>query len=145
MGVANRDLDSSEKNYVLQYVKNTDTTNGLTLSAALVPSPGQLRQTIVGAIGVSGTPAVQVLICRWTSAGVTFIGPGASIVVSGAFNVSGSVFGETYAPSATLAALQANDLLMLRHLGGTGAADKELFVEFVIQATQDIKSSGSIT
>lgn len=144
MGVANRDLDSSEKNYVIDFAKNSASTNGLTLAVGLVKSPGQLRQVVVGCLGISGVPAVNVLINRWTSAGVTVISPGASIVISGEFGVSGSVFGETYAANSSLATLQVNDLLTLRHVGGTGAADNQLFAQFVIAATQDIKQSQDI-
>lgn len=145
MGVANRDLDSSEQLYVLDYAKNTATVNGTTLCVGVVKSPGQLLQTVVGCIGVSGTPAMSVLINRWTSAGGTCFAVGASIVISGALGVSGSVFGETYAANSSLAALQVNDMISIRHVGGTGAGTDQLFAQFVIKATQDIKKTQDIS
>lgn len=144
MAIVNRDLDSSEQLYTVQHTANADVLVSVTLAAGIVKAPGQLLQVVVGGLGVSGTPHYTPQIHRWTSAGVTVIAPGGAVTLAAAFGLSGGLVGATFASSSSLAALQAGDVLVLA-TGGANSAVKQLFAEFVIKATQDIKKSHSIS
>ncbi len=139
MAIVNRDLDSSEQNYV-ENVNLAAVATGVTVAAVLVKAPGQLIATRITGTGLSGTPVYNVLISRWTSAGVTTINPGSALTLASAFGVSGGAIGASYAINSSLAAVQAGDLLSLVSSGANTAA-AQLIGSFVIKATQDIKSS----
>lgn len=143
MGIANRDLDASEQLYTLDYVNNALVAVSATLYVGLVKSPGQLLEHKISANGLSGTPAYNVEIHRWTSAGLTVIAPGSAITVAGAFGLSGGAQGATYAANSSLAALLAGDLLCLKSSGANTAA-LQVVASFVIKATQDFKKSFDI-
>lgn len=143
MGVANRDLDSSEQNYTVEFKEGAVAT-GATVLCGPVKSPGQLRQLVLSGLGLSGAPTYNVEIWRWTSAGLTVINPGSAITLAAAFGVSGGLIGATYAANSSLAALQVGDVLALKS-GGANTAVTQLVGAFVVKATQDIKQSHSIT
>lgn len=143
MGIANRDKDASEQNYVMTYAQQAVVATGATVMCGLVPSPGQLLEFKVSGLGLSGTPTYNVEIHRWTSGGATQIAPGSAITLSVAFGVSGGAIGSTYAANSSLAALQAGDLLVVKS-GGANTASTGLVASFVIKATQDIKKSFDI-
>lgn len=143
MAIVNRDLDASEQLQVLQYADAAVIGTGAAIYAALVPSPGQLREFKVAGKGLSGAPTYNVEIHRWLSAGLTIIAPGSAITMAAAFGVSGAAIGSTYASNSSLAALQAGDVLVIKS-GGANTASTGLVAAFVMQATQDIKKSFSI-
>jgi len=146
MGVANRDYDSTEQNYEVQFNKESVSATGATIFAGVVKSPGQLRQVVVGGIGLSGTPSYAIEIHRWTSAGNTAILAGVAVTLAVATGVSGSILasGATFVANSSLAAVQVGDLLVLKSAGANTAA-AQLFGSFVIKATQDIKQTMSVT
>jgi len=145
MAIANRDLDSTEQNYVIMHAENTaaNLVTGATIYCGAVPSPGILKEVKIAAAGISNVPVYTPQILRWTSGGVTVIAPGGGITVAGSFGASGGMVGATYAPSSSLAAVQAGDVLILLS-SGSNTSSLDLVAGFVIQATQDFKKSFDI-
>jgi hypothetical protein len=141
MGIANRDKDASEVNYVLDQEFGAYAT-GVTGMIGLVPSPGQLLELKVAGLGLSGAPTYALDILRWTSAGATVITL-ATVTLAGAFGLSGGAIGATFAANSSLAAVQAGDLLLVRS-GVANTAVTHLAVATVIKATQDIKKTFDI-
>lgn len=143
MAIVNRDLDPSEQNYVVSAVLD-DQATGVSAWVGLVKSPGQIREWVYAAKGVSGTPVYTLAIARWTSGGITNIALGTSAAVAAAYGTSGGVvIGGTLASSSTLGAVQAGDLLVV-NTGGSNAAVTDLLVDVVVKATQDIKKSHDV-
>lgn len=140
MAITNRDLDASEQLYTVDYINNALVATGATLYVGLVKSPGQLLAHQVSANGLSGTPAYNVEIHRWNSAGLTVIAPGSAVTVPIAFGVSGGALGVSYAANSSLAALQSGDLLVLKSSGANTAA-LQVVASFVIKAVQDYKKT----
>jgi len=144
MGIANRDLDSSEQLYVLQGQDNTSAAGtDVTLMTCVVPTQGVLLQTMIAATGLSAVPVYHVEIQRWTSTGVTVFNPGGNITLAVGYGVSGGVVGETYAASSTLSNVYVGDVLALQSAVADAAAG-QLIVNYVIRATQDFKKTQSI-
>ena len=142
MGIANRDKDASEQNYIIKVSQNALVATGVTLYADLVPTPGQILEFKVTANGISGAPTYQPEIHRMVvGSGLTVIALG-SAVAALAFGTSGSA-GATYASNSSLAAVQAGDLLVVKSAGSNAAA-LQVIASFVIKATQDIKKSFDI-
>lgn len=142
MGIANRDKDASEQNYV---VANTLGAIGTGVSAwvGAVPTPGQILEWKFSGKGLSATPVYQLAIARWTSAGITNIALGSAVTLAGAFGLSGGLLGATFASNSSLAAVQAGDVLVV-NTSGANTAVTDLVVGVVIKATQDIKRSFDI-
>jgi len=143
MAIVNRDKDSSEQVYTVEFATNTVVAVSATLYAGAVSSPGQLLETKVAGWGLSGAPVYTVQIHRWTSAGATIIALGGGLTLGGAFGLSGAMVGETYVANSSLAALQAGDVLVLKS-SGSNTASSALVANFVIKATQDIKKTHDI-
>ena len=139
MGVANRDLDASEQNYVVDNTFGAVAT-GSTLYHGLVPSAGQILEWRFSGRGLSSTPSYQLAVARWNSTGVTVIPVGSAVTLAAAFGVSGGVIGATFASNGSLSAVQAGDLLYVLSTGANTAVT-DLAVSVVIKATQDIKKS----
>jgi len=144
MGIANRDLDSSEQLMALKYQAPSAIATGVTTAVGLVPTPGQLAQVVIAGLGVSGSPHFTPSVRRWTAAGVTQFAIGGAVTLAASFGVSGSVVGATYAMNSSLAALQAGDVLYLTSGGANSAVGAGTLVDFVIKATQDIKTTHDI-
>lgn len=142
MGIANRDKDASEQNYLIQNTYGLVGT-GISLIVGLVPSAGQIQALKFTGKGLSAAPVYNLAIVRWTSAGVTYLVPGSAITLAGAFGLSGGALGATYAANSSLAAVQSGDMLVLNTSGADTAA-LQLSVAVVIKATQDIKKSFDI-
>lgn len=142
MGIANRDKDASEMNYVVQNTQGALAT-GVSAWVGAVPSPGQILEWKFSGKGLSGTPTYQLAIARWTSAGITNIALGSAVTLAGAFGLSGGLLGATFASNSSLAAVEAGDLLVV-NTGGSNTAVTDLVVAVVIKATQDIKKNFDI-
>lgn len=142
MGIANRDKDASEQNYVVE-----KTFGAVPVSTAGwiggVPSPGQILEWKFTGKGLSGAPAYQLSISRWTSGGVTSIALGSAVTLPIAFGTSGGMLGATFASNSSLAAVQAGDVLVVNSTGANTAVT-DLIVSVVIKATQDIKKTFDI-
>lgn len=140
MGIANRDKDASEKNYVVSAQLGAVAT-GVSTIVGIVPSAGQLLGFQVTGKGLSAVPVYQLAVARWTTAGITGVAFGSALTLSAAFGLSGGVIGASF--NSASYALQAGDLLMLNSSGAnTAVADSAIAV--VIQATQDIKQNCGI-
>lgn len=135
MGIANRDKDSSETYDTYEFKQSSVVATGLSLAAGVVRTPGQIVQFVVAASGLSGTPTYQPEIHRLTSGGLTVIALG-SAVTPPAFGTSG-VVGATYAANSSLAAIQVNDLLIVKS-GGANSAAVVVAASLVVKKTQEI-------
>lgn len=134
MGIANRDKDASEKNYLIQNTLGAIAVN-VSLLVGSVPSAGNLLGFQLGAVGASGSPVYQMAVRRWTTAGVTTYTIGSAVTLLGTFGVSGGVQGISFNSSSF--PLQSGDHLVLNS-SGANTAVTDLSVGVVIQATQDI-------
>jgi hypothetical protein len=137
MGVANRDFDASEKNYVISAVGGAQAVS-VSLYVGIVPSAGNVLALQVGGRGLSGTPWYQLNAYRFTSAGVTVVPIGSALTLPAELGISTAPIGATYVGGSYV--VQAGDLLGLVS-GGANTAVTAITVDVVIQATQDIKKS----
>lgn len=140
MAIVNRDLDASQKNYVVQNAQGALAT-GVSSWVGTVPSAGNILGWQFSGKGLSGTPVYQLAVARWTSAGITNFALGSAITLAGAFGLSGGLVGATF-NSGSYAA-QAGDLLVV-NTSGANTAVTDLVVAVVIKATQDIKTAYGI-
>ncbi len=137
MGIANRDKDNSEKNYVIQNTFGAVAT-GASTWVGVVPTAGQILGIQLSGRGLSAVPVYQLAVARWTSAGITGFVIGSAVTLAGAFGLSGSLVGTSFVSSSYAA--QSGDLLVLNS-SGANTAVTDLAVAVVIQATQDIKQT----
>lgn len=140
MGIANRDKDNSEKNYLIQNTLGAIAT-GVSVLVGSVPSAGQILALNLGAVGASAQPVYQLALRRWTTAGVTTYTIGSAITMIATFGTSGGIQGVSFNSSSF--AVQAGDHLVLNS-SGSNTAVTDLSVGIVIQATQDIKQQYGI-
>lgn len=140
MGIANRDKDASEKNYVIQTTLGAIAT-GVSVLIGSVQSAGQILGYQLGAVGASASPVYQMALRRWTTAGVTTFTVGNAVTLLGTFGVSGGLQGISFV--STSFAVQMGDHLVLNS-SGANTAVTDLSVGVVIQATQDIKQNYGI-
>ena len=140
MAIVNRSLDASEQNFIVGDQLGAVATN-VSTSVGIVKTPGQIREWIYLADGLSSTPSYQLVIQRWTSGGDTLIPLGSAVTINAAYGVSGSVvIGGTLAQDSTLGAVQKGDRLLVNS-AVANAASANLMVDVVIRATQDIKKT----
>jgi len=139
MAICNRDLDLSQQNYVEEFKENAVAT-GATVAVAYIYAPSVLQKIALTGLGLSGAPVYNLVIQRWTSAGVTSITPGSAVTLAGAYGLSGSGVSATFNSGSSLSQLQANDLLLLVSTGANTAA-AQLIGSVVLTATQDIKTT----
>lgn len=137
MGIANRDKDNSEKNYVISAVGGAQAVS-VSLLVGIVPSPGNVMALQVGGRGLSGTPWFQLNAYRFTSGGLTVIPLGSALTLPADLGISSAPVGATYVGGSYV--VQAGDELGLVS-GGANTAVTSLAVAVVIQATQDIKQT----
>lgn len=140
MAIVNRDLDPSQKNYVLQESLGAVAT-GVSAVVGMVQSAGQILAWKVAGRGLSATPVYQLAIHRPVGTGATAIALGSALTMAVGYGVSGNgAYGATFAANGSLSAVQAGDLIVVNS-SGSNTAVTDLIVALVIQSTQDIKTT----
>jgi len=136
MAIVNRDLDPSQQKNIINIVQGL-TVTGQTLTVAIVPFPATLKAISFAAMGISGSPTVNLEIHRMTSGGFTQISGGMTQALTlqavGTSGPQAAVIGPTFT------ALSANDVLVIKS-GGANSAVNSFAAAIVISATQDILS-----
>lgn len=139
MAICNRDLDLSQQVYEAKF-KEGAVAPGATLLAHLVSTPSSLQKIALTGVGVSGAPAYNLVIHRWTSTGLTSIVPGSAVTLPANYGVSGANVSATFNSGSSLAQVQEGDLLLLVS-SGANTNVTQLIGSVVMVATQDIKKT----
>jgi hypothetical protein len=140
MAIANRELDSSQKQQVeVLTVGSPGTVTAKEYHFYQAPQPLQINNAYSSCLTLSGTPTGTLKLKRF------IVGSGATTIsISGAlthtiFGTSGVQQLSMPAVGSSLLQLQTNDLLVWV-AAGSNAAVENLSVAVVLQAIQDIKS-----
>jgi hypothetical protein len=140
MAVVNRTFDASEQKRPLSFSYAAVAT-GLTLQSVLVPYASTLNAVRVAAVGISGTPTLDMRVWRFiVGTGVTTIAGGATTLTMQAVGTSGVQAMVLAASGSTLLNLQAGDVITMTS-GGANSAVAQLSGAVVIQALQDIRTT----
>jgi hypothetical protein len=143
MAIVNRTLDASEQRRVLPFTYQA-TATGLTLQAVVVPFASNLQAVRVAAVGISGSPTLDLRVWRFIpGTGVTSIAGGATTLAVQAVGTSGVQAMVLAASGSTLLNLLPNDVITLT-TGGANSAAAQLAGAVVIQAVQDIRTTFGI-
>jgi len=140
MAITNRALDPSEQRQVFESSYGLVAT-GATLQACLVPYASTLAAVRVAAVGISGSPTLDLRVWRFiVGTGVTAIAGGATTLAMQAVGTSGLQSMVIAASGSSFLNLAANDVITLTS-GGANSAVAQLGTAVVVQALQDIKTS----
>ena len=150
MAIVNRDLDASQQK--TSFVVNlTPVTTGVTYPIVNVPYAGVITNFSACAMGLSGSPIVNLEIHRMTSGGFTQITGGMTNLTLQALGTSGPqagvlaavgytlIAGVIVVQSSSLLTVNYNDVIVLKTSGANTAA-VALSGAVVIQSTQDVRS-----
>ncbi len=142
MGFTNRSKDSSEQKWIYEVsygAIGTTPTAAPELAVCSVPFPGVIKKMVASAKGVSGAPALDMYVQRFTTVGITLSGGATSLTLQ-AYGTSGMQSFVLAASGNTLLNVLAGDMITVK-MSGLDTAVDSLSVGVVIQAVQDIKTS----
>lgn len=143
MAIVNRTLDASEqrRSFTASFTgSSTSLVLGNTLMLGVVPYNSVLSAITVAAIGLSGSPTMDLRVNRFiVGTGVTTIAGGATTLTLTAWGTSGVQAMVLAASGSSFLNLLANDVLVLTQAGANTATTSQC-VTYVLQATQDIKT-----
>lgn len=141
MALVNRDKDVSEQQLEWHLPIATAIATGLTLPVARVPYSAQAVQAHFEAVGISGSPTVNLEVHRFiVGTGITQISGlmQASITLQ-ALGTSGPQAASLAVSGSSLLNLQQGDVLVWKS-GGANSSVNAASVTIVVKALQDIKS-----
>lgn len=157
MSIFNRTLDSSEQRKTIPTVVSVPNgtshiiPTGVTSIIATIPFNCVLDEAQMVALGVSGSPTVQLTVNRFiagTGLSTFIVATGTSNIpasygTSGAGAFGTSLFGTSgmilAASGSTLLNLLANDVIVLS-FGGANSAVNDLCINLVVRPIQDTKT-----
>lgn len=144
MAICNRDKDPSEQKFDFSSnlgAFSTGASNAsVTFPLGIVPWSGVISKARVSALGISGTPTLDFQLTRFiTGSGSTIISGGFTTLTLQLVGTSGAQTWVSAATSSTFLNLTKGDVLQ-GVFAGQDSAVTSLGVDFVIQATQDIKT-----
>lgn len=143
MAVVNRTLDASQQKHgeISGRFVAADLVNGVTRMIGIVETPCVVTGGQMAVSGISGAPAYSIVVSRFVvGTGYTTFTLGTSQIPV-ELGTSGVLTSGLSLPASgsTLLNLQANDVLLLRTNGGTGAAAVDMSLKIIVRPIQDVK------